>query len=122
MTAAIVNLYQAKTSLPQLVERAAAGEAIIIAKAGKPKARLVPPPTARRRASPAAGKARSGSPTTSTSPCRPMPLVPDTIFPDTIFPDTIFPRCHWFLTPFSLTPFSRNLSAAPARPMLGVQE
>jgi prevent-host-death family protein len=42
MTAAIVNLYEAKTSLSQLVERAAAGEEIIIAKAGKPKARLVP--------------------------------------------------------------------------------
>ena len=42
MTEAIVNLYQAKTSLSQLVERAAAGEEIIIAKAGKPKARLVP--------------------------------------------------------------------------------
>jgi prevent-host-death family protein len=40
--AAIINLYEAKTSLSQLVERAAAGEEIIIAKAGKPKARLVP--------------------------------------------------------------------------------
>jgi prevent-host-death family protein len=42
MADAIVNLYEAKTSLSQLVERAAAGEEIIIAKAGKPKARLVP--------------------------------------------------------------------------------
>ncbi len=42
MTEAIVNLYEAKTSLSQLVERAAAGEEIIIAKAGKPRARLVP--------------------------------------------------------------------------------
>ena len=39
---ATVNLYEAKTSLSKLVERAAAGEEIIIAKAGKPKARLVP--------------------------------------------------------------------------------
>lgn len=39
---AIINLYEAKTSLSRLVERAAAGEGIIIAKAGKPKARLVP--------------------------------------------------------------------------------
>ena len=31
-----VNLYEAKTNLSQLVERAAAGEEIIIAKAGKP--------------------------------------------------------------------------------------
>jgi prevent-host-death family protein len=42
MSAAIINLYEAKTSLSRLVERAAAGEEIIIAKAGKPKARLVP--------------------------------------------------------------------------------
>jgi prevent-host-death family protein len=42
MAGAIVNLYEAKTSLSQLVERAAAGEEIIIAKAGKPKARLMP--------------------------------------------------------------------------------
>jgi prevent-host-death family protein len=37
-----VNLYEAKTNLSQLVERAAAGEEIIIAKAGRPLARLVP--------------------------------------------------------------------------------
>ena len=37
-----VNLYEAKTHLSHLVERAANGEEIIIAKAGKPKARLVP--------------------------------------------------------------------------------
>ncbi len=37
-----VNLYQAKTHLSQLVERAAAGEEIIIAKAGRPVARLMP--------------------------------------------------------------------------------
>lgn len=37
-----INLYEAKTHLSALVERAAAGEEIIIAKAGTPKARLVP--------------------------------------------------------------------------------
>ena len=37
-----VNLYEAKTNLSQLVERAAAGEEIVIAKAGRPMARLVP--------------------------------------------------------------------------------
>ena len=37
-----VNLYEAKTQLSQLVERAARGEEIIIAKAGRPMARLVP--------------------------------------------------------------------------------
>jgi prevent-host-death family protein len=36
-----VNIYDAKTNLSELVERAAAGEEIIIAKAGKPRARLV---------------------------------------------------------------------------------
>ncbi len=37
-----INLYQAKTTLSNLVERAAAGEEIIIAKNGRPMARLVP--------------------------------------------------------------------------------
>jgi prevent-host-death family protein len=36
-----VNLYEAKTRLSHLVERAADGEEIIIAKAGRPLARLV---------------------------------------------------------------------------------
>ncbi len=39
---ATINLYDAKTHLSELVERAAAGEEITIAKAGKPLARLVP--------------------------------------------------------------------------------
>ena len=42
MARRIVNLYDAKTSLSQLVDRAAAGDEIIIAKAGKPMAKLVP--------------------------------------------------------------------------------
>jgi prevent-host-death family protein len=37
-----VNLYDAKTHLSELVERAADGEEIIIAKSGKPRARLMP--------------------------------------------------------------------------------
>ena len=37
-----VNLYEAKTSLSRLVEQAAKGEEIVIAKAGRPRARLVP--------------------------------------------------------------------------------
>jgi prevent-host-death family protein len=40
--AKMVNLYEAKTQLSKLVERAAKGEEVIIAKAGEPKARLVP--------------------------------------------------------------------------------
>lgn len=38
----IVNIYEAKTKLSDLVERAAQGEEILIAKAGTPQARLVP--------------------------------------------------------------------------------
>ena len=40
MATAIYNLYQAKTSLSKLVDRAAAGEEIVIAKHGRPLARL----------------------------------------------------------------------------------
>ena len=36
-----INIHQAKTQLSKLVEEAAQGEEIIIAKAGKPVARLV---------------------------------------------------------------------------------
>jgi prevent-host-death family protein len=36
-----VNIHQAKTHLSRLVERAAGGEEIIIAKSGRPVARLV---------------------------------------------------------------------------------
>ena len=36
------NLYDAKTALSSLVDRAAAGEEIVIAKAGSPRAKLVP--------------------------------------------------------------------------------
>jgi prevent-host-death family protein len=47
-----VNLFDAKTHLSQLVERAAAGEEIVIAKNGIARARLVAvtAPTAQRRA------------------------------------------------------------------------
>jgi len=38
----IVNIHAAKTQLSKLVERAHGGEEIILAKAGKPYARLVP--------------------------------------------------------------------------------
>jgi prevent-host-death family protein len=56
-----INLYDAKTKLSKLGERAAAGEEIVIAKAGTPKAKLVPyqPP----RKSGALGRTSSGSPT-----------------------------------------------------------
>ena len=37
-----VNVHEAKTNLSQLLERVHAGEEIVIAKGGKPYARLVP--------------------------------------------------------------------------------
>ena len=43
--ASTFNLYDAKTRLSELVERAAAGEEIVIAKNGKPLAKLGPLPT-----------------------------------------------------------------------------
>ena len=53
-----VSLYDAKTHLSSLVERAAQGEEIVIAKSGKPKARLVPlaDPDTRRLRVPGKGK------------------------------------------------------------------
>jgi prevent-host-death family protein len=38
----IVNVAEAKAHLSELVERAAGGEEIIVARAGKPRAKLVP--------------------------------------------------------------------------------
>jgi len=38
----MVNIHEAKTHFSKLVERAEAGEDVIIARAGKPVARLVP--------------------------------------------------------------------------------
>jgi prevent-host-death family protein len=48
--AAQVNIYEATTQLSKLVERAAAGEEIVIARGGRPMARLVPlqPPGGQR--------------------------------------------------------------------------
>jgi prevent-host-death family protein len=46
-----INLYQARTKLSELVDRAAAGEEIVIARHGRPVARLVAykPRTRKRR-------------------------------------------------------------------------
>jgi prevent-host-death family protein len=53
----LLNLYDAKTHLSALVDEAAAGAEIVIAKAGRPKAKLVPfRDSARRR--PGRGKGR----------------------------------------------------------------
>ncbi len=37
-----INMHEAKTNLSRIAEEVAAGEEIIVAKAGKPKMRLVP--------------------------------------------------------------------------------
>ncbi|MGH2445982.1 MAG: type II toxin-antitoxin system Phd/YefM family antitoxin [Candidatus Limnocylindria bacterium] len=42
-----VNIHEAKTHLSRLVDRAAGGEEIVIARAGRPVARLGPLPVAR---------------------------------------------------------------------------
>jgi prevent-host-death family protein len=56
-----VSLYEAKTHLSELVDQAAQGREIIIAKSGKPKARLVPlaPKNTRRLRKPGRGKGRA---------------------------------------------------------------
>src|SRR2546430_3767826 len=55
-----VSLYEAKTHLSELVEQAAQGREIVIAKSGKPKARLVPlaPKDTRHLRKPGRGKGR----------------------------------------------------------------
>jgi prevent-host-death family protein len=44
-----VNVHEAKTHLSRLLARVLAGEEVVIAKAGKPIARLVPMPNAPRK-------------------------------------------------------------------------
>jgi len=55
-----INIHQAKTQFSRLVERVAGGEEIIIAKSGKPVARLIPyaPKRAVRRPGAMRGKIR----------------------------------------------------------------
>ena len=53
MTAS-VNVYEAKTHLSQLLDRAAAGEEIVIARAGRPIARLVALAASSQRRTPVA--------------------------------------------------------------------
>jgi prevent-host-death family protein len=45
----VVNLYDAKAQLSRLIDRATAGEDVVIARAGKPLVRLVPVETQRPR-------------------------------------------------------------------------
>jgi prevent-host-death family protein len=55
----IVNVAAAKARLPELIERAARGEEIILARAGRPRARLVPLASERKQLRvPGKGKGR----------------------------------------------------------------
>jgi prevent-host-death family protein len=53
-----VSLYQAKTHLSRLVDRAAEGEEIVISKSGRPRARLVPLEDTRALRVPGKGKGK----------------------------------------------------------------
>ena len=54
----VLNLYEAKSQLSSLVEEAAAGAEIVIAKAGVPRARLVPLKVRTRRPGGSKGRIR----------------------------------------------------------------
>ena len=55
----VVNVAEAKAHLPELIERAAGGEEIILGRAGKPRAKLVPlGPDPRKLRIPGKGKGR----------------------------------------------------------------
>lgn len=53
-----ISLYEAKTQLSALVERAAQGDEIVITKSGKPKALLSPIPEARPLRTPGRGRGK----------------------------------------------------------------
>ena len=53
-----INIHEAKTHLSRLLNRVAAGEEIVISKAGKPIARLVPFDRPKIRREPGADKGR----------------------------------------------------------------
>lgn len=48
----VVSLYEAKTHLSELGERAARGEEIVVTKHGKPRFRIVPVPPKKQRPGP----------------------------------------------------------------------
>jgi prevent-host-death family protein len=53
-----VNVYQAKSRLSDMVSRVADGEEFVMAKSGKPRARLVPLAAAPHRRRPGGGKGK----------------------------------------------------------------
>jgi prevent-host-death family protein len=57
-TPVVVNVAEAKARLPELIERAGRGEEIVLARNGKPRARLVSLDTDRSLRIPGKGKGR----------------------------------------------------------------
>lgn len=55
---AVINVAEAKARLPELIERAERGEEIVLARNGKPRARLVPLDLDRSLRVPGKGKGR----------------------------------------------------------------
>lgn len=53
-----VNVHEAKTQLSKLIEYAARGEEVVIARAGEPVARLIPYSSGRRKPGLARGRGR----------------------------------------------------------------
>jgi len=65
-----VNLADAKAHLSELVERAAAGEAVCITRRGKPVAQIAPAEAPRKRIDPAALRAVTSSMRLQREPAR----------------------------------------------------
>jgi prevent-host-death family protein len=66
-----VNVHEAKTHFSKLLERAHAGEEIVVAKAGKPYARLVPLAPEEKKAARVPGRLKGI-----------VPAIPDSVFFD----------------------------------------
>ncbi len=67
---ATINVHAAKTHFSRLLERVEQGEEVVIARAGKPVARLVPMEPAAEPRRPGSARGLAGSPRTSTRRCR----------------------------------------------------
>ncbi len=59
-TMTTINVHEAKTHLSRILDRVAAGEEVLIARAGKPIARLVPVETDRKQRVPGSLRGRIG--------------------------------------------------------------
>lgn len=80
-----VNMHEAKTHLSRLVDEAAAGEEVVIAKAGRPVAKLVPYEPARKPRKPGAWK---GQVWMSPDFDDPLPEFEEAFYNSRVFPET----------------------------------